>query len=65
MKLLQDNGGNESSMRLGMFICILTGCGIAIMGVYLNRDLIGISSLVLTLVGAGIGGKVMQKGKEG
>ena len=64
MTYLREKDGTKSSVRLAMFICVLTGCGIAIIGVYLGRDLLGLSGLVLTLVGAGLGGKVWQKGLE-
>lgn len=64
MKILQEDNGNTSSARLGMFICVCSGCFTAILGVYKGVDLVGLGVLVGVLLGAGIGGKVYQKGKE-
>jgi len=64
MKMMQDDKGNTSSMRAGMFIAVVSGCAVSIMGVYLDRDLFGISTLAIGLVSAGLGFKALQKGKE-
>jgi len=57
--------GETSSIRVSMFICVLTGCSVAVIGVLNNQDLVGLGVLVGTLIGVGIGGKVAQKSKEG
>jgi len=64
MKMMQDKDGNTSSIRAAMFFCVITGCAVAVMGVYLDRELLGLASLVTGLVGAGFAGKAYQKGKE-
>lgn len=56
--------GNVSMIRVLSFVCVMTACGIAIAAVSLNRDINAISVLCGTFLGIGIGGKVMQKGKE-
>ena len=64
MNVIHDKDGKQSSMRATMFGCFLVASALSIMGVYLNRDLIGLSSLVAMFLGFGIGGKAYQKGKE-
>ena len=64
MKMLQDNKGNASSMRLAFLMCVITGCGLAVMGVYLNRDLLGVAGLVASLITPMSGFKAYQKGSE-
>ena len=51
-------------MRLSMFICVITGCFVAVLGVYKGSDLIGLTTLSAGLVSAGMGFKALQKGKE-
>ena len=64
MKILQENNGNYSSIRAVMVLCALTACAVALLGVYMGRDLLGLTTLVTGLVGAPVAGKVVQKGKE-
>ena len=64
MKGLLEEKGKTSSMRVGMLLCIATACYIAILAVYRGSDIVGVTSLVVVLLGGGIGGKVMQKGNE-
>ena len=59
-----DKNGSTSSMRLAMFICVLTGCGVALLGVWKGQDAVGIAVLVAALIAPVVGGKVAQKGKE-
>ena len=56
--------GSVSSMRVAMFICVITGCAVGVIGLYKGSDLLTLSGLVATYLAAGIGGKVIQKSKE-
>jgi hypothetical protein len=58
------SGGETSSMRIALIICVVGSLVIAGAGVWLDRDLIGLSALVSPFLFAGIGGKAYQKGKE-
>ncbi len=65
MKGLLDSNGSVSSTRVNMFLCTFTGCAVAIMAVYRGcDDLMGLGVLVTGIIGCGVGGKVIQKGKE-
>lgn len=70
MKMLQDNQGNESSMRAAMMLCVLCGCGsiiIAVIGVTFyksNVDFTSLSMLLSPLFAIALGAKAYQKGKE-
>ena len=64
MKTLQETNGKPSSMRQVMVLLCLASIGIAVYGMYQGYDLIGLSSLCGMFLGAGVGGKVWQKGKE-
>lgn len=64
MSMLSETGAS-SSMRAGMFLCIGTASYLAIAGLHLGTDLIQLTGLVVTFLGAGIGGKVVQKAREG
>ncbi|MHC5062166.1 MAG: hypothetical protein ACYTFK_13970 [Planctomycetota bacterium] len=65
MKGLLRQGGETSAVRVAMFICIITGCAVGVIGLYKGSDLLTLSGLVATYLTAGIGGKVAQKFKEG
>ena len=64
MRTLEDNKGNKSSMRLAFMMCVITACGLSVMGVYLNRDLLGIAGLTASLITPLAGFKAYQKGSE-
>ena len=64
MKTLQESNGTSSSIRLGMMLCILTGCAVALIGVWTKQDPVGIGVLVAMLIAPITAGKVAQKGKE-
>ena len=70
MKGLLEEGGKTSSMRAGMFLAVVTGCAVALMGIYAATkpdatiDLVQVSFLSGSLVTAGLGIKAWQKGKE-
>ncbi|HEY9816735.1 MAG TPA: hypothetical protein V6D20_13190 [Candidatus Obscuribacterales bacterium] len=64
MNPLNENNGKPSSIRLGMFICIITGCYVAIAGLHLDRSLLELLPMSLGLISAGFTAKVMQKPKE-
>ena len=48
-------------MRLMSLISLTCACGIAIYGVYMNRDLVGLAALCGVFVTAAFGGKMAQK----
>ena len=60
-----ESNGKTSSMRVAMFLCIGTASYLAIGALHLGADMLQITGLVVTFLGAGIGGKVVQKGSEG
>lgn len=64
MSYLTEKDGKQSAMRVGFFISLGVASTVAIMGVYLNRDLVGLAALAGMFLGAGFGGKAIQKGKE-
>ena len=50
-----------SSLRVMGFVALFAGVGIAAYGLYMNRDLVGLSALTGVFVAAAFGGKVSQK----
>ena len=64
MKTLEDKHGNPSSIRSGMLLCVATGCAVALMGVYLDRDMVGLGVLVAGLIAPITACKAYQKGSE-
>jgi hypothetical protein len=50
-----------SMMRILSLIGTITGVALAFVGVIMNRDLMGLSTLVGVFVGASFAGKVVQK----
>ena len=50
-----------SSLRVMAFLALFAGIAIAVYGLYMNRDMIGLSALCGVFVGAAFGGKVSQK----
>ena len=65
MKMLQEDNGNTSSMRVASLIVTLSACGVAILGTWRGIDLLGLASLVTGMLGVTLGAKAYQKGKEG
>ena len=63
-KGLLESDGSTSSTRVAMFLCVLTGCAVAVLGVWRGLDLVGLATLSTGLVSAGMGFKVWQKSKE-
>jgi hypothetical protein len=61
--ILQSNG-KTSSMRVAMMLCVITACYISVAAVHLGRNMLEISVILIPLLGAGIAGKVIQKGQE-
>lgn len=53
-----------SSMRLMSFIALICGCVIALLGLYLGRDLMGLAALCGVFVTGAFGGKAFQKMTE-
>lgn len=70
MKLLQDNQGNESSMRAAMMLCVVIGCACILLSVIAVNfmeskiDLTSLSALISPLFAIALGTKAYQKGKE-
>jgi hypothetical protein len=62
--MIKEKNGSISSMRVGMFMCIGIAGYLSITGLHLGSDLVQLTGLVTMFLGAGIGGKVTQKGKE-
>jgi hypothetical protein len=62
--MIKEKNGSISSMRVGMFMCIGISGYLSITGLHLGSDLVQLTGLVAMFLGAGIGGKVTQKGKE-
>lgn len=61
--LLSDEG-NTSMMRFLSLLNVITAIIIALYGVINNKDLGNISMLCSAFLGAGVGGKVLQKVSE-
>jgi len=59
-----ESNGKTSSMRVGMFICIVTASYLAIAGLHLKIPMMEITMIVSPFLMAGIGGKVIQKNQE-
>ena len=70
MTMLQDDNGNTSTARAIAVTCVITGCVIALMGTYAAMqtgatiDLTQVAFLSGAVMAVGVGGKVIQKGKE-
>lgn len=64
MESLKEKSGKPSSMRMGLFACILISGYLAIAGLHLGSSLIELTGICAMFLGAGFGGKVWQKGKE-
>lgn len=63
LNLFSDTG-TVSMMRVLSLICVLTASGIAIHAVTVGSDLNAAAILCSVFLGAGITGKVVQKGLE-
>lgn len=61
---LMEQEGKTSSVRVAMFICVMTGCAVAVLGVLRDRNLIDTAFLCLALLGPGFTAKVTQKKVE-
>jgi len=59
-KLLADNAGDPSSMRVMGFISLFAGIGIAVLGMYKGKDLGSLALLAGVFVGSAFGGKAAQ-----
>jgi len=64
MNSLNEKTGKPSSIRIGMWACIAISGYIGIAGLHLGANLIELTGICAMFLGAGIGGKVYQKGKE-
>lgn len=61
IKDLLSSNTSVSSLRLMSFIALTVGCAIAIVGLSLNRDLMGLAALSSVFISAAFVGKVSQK----
>lgn len=64
LKGLFSDNGEVSMMRVMSLIALLIGGALALIGLYLNKDLNQLSMLAGTFVGFAFGGKVGQKFAE-
>jgi hypothetical protein len=64
MKLLSDDKGNFSSVRVGMFISLITACTIGIIAILHDAVTLEVGGLVSSYLAAGFGAKVWQKFAE-
>jgi hypothetical protein len=55
---------NRSLMRIGFFLCVVSGCIIGLLSVILDRDLTGAGVLCGAIIGTAMGGKAIQKKYE-
>jgi hypothetical protein len=66
MDVLNEQNGKPSSMRMAMCVCVVTACvlgGMTAWGQLEGKEM-SLGQEMLLLLGAGIGGKVTQKGME-
>jgi hypothetical protein len=63
-KLLADNAGDPSSMRVMAFISLFAGIGIGIIGLVQGRDLSSLAILCGVFIGVAFGGKAAQSAIE-
>jgi hypothetical protein len=61
---LREDSGKISQVRIASLACVLTACAVAILAVVKDRNLLDAAFLCTGLIGAGLGCKVWQKGKE-
>jgi hypothetical protein len=61
LKALLSESGEISMMRLMALLSLFFSFGLAIYGLYFNKDVLSISGMFL---GAAFGGKLAQKGLE-
>lgn len=65
MNAFSEKDGKTSATRLNMLICTLTGCAVALIGILRGTDdLLGLGILCTGIIGTGVTGKVIQKGRE-
>lgn len=62
--LLSENQNDISTVRVMAFISLLTGVAVGLYGVYVGKDLTGLSQVCGVFVGAAFTAKVAQKYAE-
>jgi hypothetical protein len=60
--LIQDPDGSPSSSRVGALLCVVVACGLAVAGMWLNREQ---SATVGFLLGGGAGAYFARRKSEG
>jgi hypothetical protein len=60
---LKDSKGQSSSTRAAMMLCVVVASYLAIAGLHKGTDLITLTGLCVTFLGAGFTAKVAQKGR--
>jgi Na+/proline symporter len=61
--LLSEKSEVSTTRAMGI-VCVLCACGLAIYGIHMNRDLLGLAALCSAFIGPAFAGKVIQKFKE-
>ena len=64
MKMLQEDNGNQSSIRFIALIVSISACAVALLGVWRGVDLLGLGALVTGMLTATLGAKAYQKKEE-
>lgn len=63
-RLLADTAGEPSSGRVMCFLSLFCGIGVAIAGLKMGKDLMGLAAVVAVFVGGAFGGKIAQSSIE-
>jgi hypothetical protein len=63
-KDLFSNSDNVSMIRLCLFFCVIISGLSALLGIFLNRDLVGIAAIISALLSFAYIGKSIQKFAE-
>lgn len=63
-KSMLSSQGDVSSMRICMFILVLSSVACAVLGIVQGRDLFGLAALVTSMLVPGVGAKAVQSFSE-
>lgn len=64
MLAFKEDNGNVSSMRVSLFVGVITACIVSVLCVLRDRNLMDAAVLVGAILAPLVGGKAIQKGKE-
>lgn len=59
-ELLSEKSPISTTRFMGL-ICVFCACGLAMYGIYMNRDLVGLAALCTAFIAPAFAGKVTQK----